>query len=68
MIDVKVGMLCCRRIAAQWRVAAPDLGRFETLVAAVETAEMTLLGVATAATATAAGVLGVRRAPPAMTA
>ena len=45
---------------------ASGLGRFETLVVAVETAETTLLGVVTAATA--AGVLWVKPAQPAMTA
>ena len=56
MTDVKAGILCCRSTAARWQVAAPGLGQFETLLVVVETAETTLLGVVTAATA--AGILG----------
>ena len=66
MTDVTEGILCCRSTVDPWQAAAPGLGQFETLVVVVETAETTLLGVVT--TATAAGVLGVRPAQPAMTA
>ena len=65
MTGVTVGILCCGSSVARWRAVASGLHPFGTLVLAVETAETTLLGVVTVATA--AGVLGVRRAPPAMT-
>ena len=65
MTDVTEGILCCRSIVDPWKAAAPGLGRFETPVVVVATAETTLLGVVTVATA--AGVLGMRPAQPAMT-